>query len=65
MTKARLSSRCLFIGNATPRRPDIKLASLMLAVPGCTGLLECVLVIPPFIYLATKLQLLSVLLLVK
>lgn len=37
MTKARLSSRCLFTANATPPRPDAKLASLMLAVPGCTG----------------------------
>lgn len=37
LTKARLSSRCLFIENAAPPRPDAKLASLMLAVPGHTG----------------------------
>lgn len=55
----------MFTENATPLRPDVKLASLMLAVPGCTGPLECVLMISPFIYLDMKLQLLSVLLLVK
>lgn len=43
----------------------LKLASLMLAVPGCAGPLECVLMILPFIYLDMKVQLLSVLLLVK